>query len=400
MESDAFTSMKQCSAKLHNALRRTARASILINERKNLPSASGFFRLMRCPGSFTLEQDIQQLTPEPEVADESREAGELIHAALAGSGTARLKLNAEQVALLERCRDGDVEVSRQHIDINRPFATYREQRFWLLDEELRPAMSGQFDVCRIQELEAGNGVAVCVDYKTGWEGTDAAEDNAQGMVLAVLVAEHFDVPRVIVGIVQPNAWPKVSVCEYGPEDLLKAKTLIFETLKKAKEPNAPRVAREHCKFCAAKLRCPEFQGRALAVEIYGVPEAVATKGQLLAMYGHWKTIQSMGEKLEAHLKRVLKEDPEAFGGELKLVPGAKRPVVDTGAAWEALQKTFTPAEFVQFCKVAIGPMRAHYRAKEIESGRKCTNDQAIKEIDTLLGSAVEYRQNESSLEAQ
>jgi hypothetical protein len=344
--------------------------------RKNLPSRS-----------------LERTIPEVAEADKDRDGGTLIHAALAGDIDALKLLTPEQVESKEECERLEYEEASKLIEIDQPHAVYREQRRWLHDPKtLMPIFSGQPDIERVQ----GKTAVIC-DWKSGWIGAERAEQNAQIMCLAVLAASQWDVERVFGLIIQPHAFPRVSVVEYGPADLVNAERIIRDVLSKSEEPDAPRVAGDHCRFCKGKLQCVEYQGRELAIELYG-QTAELTHEKLLTMFAHWKTVQGMGAHLESLLKRMLAEDPNAFGGKLTLEEGSSVPVIpDAGKAWQKLSGTFTSEEFISFCEASITPMRKRLKANAEARGEKCTLKEAKKRISELLGDAVTYRKNQPSL---
>jgi len=346
-------------------------------------------RLLNCPGSHAAEAATPR---EPETPDAVRDGGTLIHAAICGDERALAQLTPDQIETKEKCERLEFEAASKYIDIeDGSHSLTREERLWLHNDELEKIFSGQPDVIRISHERH---VAVITDFKSGWAGAEPAEQNAQIMALAVLVANAFDVAMIYGIIVQPNAMqgPKVSVVEYGPGEIVTAERMLRAAIAKANQPDAPRASGEWCKFCRAKLNCMEFQSRALAVELYGQTSELSHE-KLLTMFDHWTVVKGMGAQLESVLKRIIKENPEAFAGKLRITEGRNMPTVDPMKAWGALSEMMAPDEFIGCCKVSLTGLRETYH-----KNTGGTLKEAKEKLGRILGDAVTYKKSEGSLE--
>jgi hypothetical protein len=216
------------------------------NERKNLPSASSWHRYEICHGSYQLEQEAARLGQSAHRSSPEAQAGERIHAWIEGKHDAvknESEANTGQF-LKER---GDEQVTRifgdQHYD------QIHEKRLWL-SVNGKPALSGRFDrVTFTPEL------VLVQDWKTGWSEPQAAEQNAQMRVLAVLVA--LSLPSATEIVVQVVSGPfGVTEARYDIAALGAAYEEILVTLRAINSPIAPFTpSAEACKYCGAKLIC-------------------------------------------------------------------------------------------------------------------------------------------------
>src|SRR5215471_12921754 len=164
----------------------------MINDsRENLPSASSFRRYELCAGSFALEQEARRLGQEAHKRSPEADRGDRIHAWLAGE---KIELDEAEETTANFLRERALEqVERIFGRKDIPCAT--EGRLWL-DYDGKKALSGRFD--RVYFTEK---LALVQDFKTGWREVDAAEQNAQLKVLAVLVGIALPTVEKIVAMI-------------------------------------------------------------------------------------------------------------------------------------------------------------------------------------------------------
>jgi len=281
------------------------------DERQNKPSASSMERYQLCPGSWNAEQGIQEETS----AD--AEMGNRIHAVLAGE-TVTPPLTDDEERTMEACRSQ----AQALLDTLLPHRDemHLERRYWWNGE-----WSGKPDVVAIDTLQ---GHAVVIDYKTGRGDVTEAAGNMQLRSLAVLVsAEHWP-ERVTVAIVQPLAGA-VSVCEYGPDELMKAHEEVAGIVSSIHWPEATRhPSSKACKYCKAKAKCPEALALAesapLAVSRDG-RELVISPDRIAEFLGHVPAIEAVVEAVKAKARRMLEAGETVPGWTLK--PGAERETI-------------------------------------------------------------------------
>lgn len=225
------------------------------DERNGLPSASSMERYQLCPGSYMAERGL------PEATSEDAETGNRIHAVLAGE-TVTPPLTDDEERTMEACR-------RQATALLDTLLPHRdemhvERRYWWGKQ-----WSGKPDVVA---FDTAQGHAVVIDYKTGRGDVTEAAGNMQLRALAVLVsAEHWP-ERVTVAIVQPLAGA-VSVCEYGPDELMKAHEEVTGIVSAIHWPEASRrPSSKACQYCKAKATCPEARKASLQMPMANIPQ--------------------------------------------------------------------------------------------------------------------------------
>lgn len=281
------------------------------DERQNKPSASSMERYQLCPGSWNAEQGIQEET------SKDAEIGNRIHAVLAGE-TVTPPLTDDEERTMEACRsraDALLDAILPHRD-----EMHMERRYWWNGE-----WSGKPDVVAIDTLQ---GHAVVIDYKTGRGDVTEAAGNMQLRALAVLVsAEHWP-ERVTVAIVQPLAGA-VSVCEYGPDELMKAHEEVAGIVSAIHWPEATRrPSSKACKYCKAKATCPEALALAesapLAVSRDG-RELVISPERIAEFLGQIPAIEAVVEAVKAKARRILEDGGTVPGYTLK--PGTEREAI-------------------------------------------------------------------------
>ena len=123
---------------------------------------------------------------------------------------------------------------------------------------LDPRLGGTAD-CTLVEFM---GWAHLFDHKNGRILVEV-NDNEQMQNYAVFILhEHPDCEGVRITISQPNANHEdgfVRTVEYTRDQILEFEAKIKEAALATDAPNAPRRAGEHCTYCPAKTRCPEFE---------------------------------------------------------------------------------------------------------------------------------------------
>jgi len=215
------------------------------DDRRGLPSASNWRRYELCAGSFQLECEARRLGQEAHKKSEAAASGERIHARLAGQSVELGETEATTAAFLaERAEEQVIRIFG-----SKDVPHIAEKRLWL-DYDGKKALSGRFDVCYFTEK-----VALVIDFKAGWREVDAAEQNAQLKVLAVLVG--IALPSVEEIVVQIISGPYgVTQANYNLEALSQAYREIIATLRAINDPNAgfnPSIAA--CTYCNANLIC-------------------------------------------------------------------------------------------------------------------------------------------------
>lgn len=325
------------------------------DERQNKPSASSMERYQLCPGSWNAERGIAEET------SHDAETGNRIHAALAGE-TVTPPLTDDEERTMEACRSQATSL----LDTLLPHRDemHLERRYWWNGE-----WSGKPDVVAIDTLQ---GHAVVIDYKTGRGDVTEAAGNMQLRALAVLVsAEHWP-ERVTVAIVQPLAGA-VSVCEYGPDELMKAHEEVAGIVSAIHWPEATRrPSSKACKYCKAKATCREALALAesapLAVSRDG-RELVISPDRIAEFLGHVPAIEAVVEAVKAKARRMLEAGETVPGYTLK--PGAERETItDPTTVFNRAAAAGVNSEAFMACvSVTKGKLKDAVKAATGEKGR-------------------------------
>jgi hypothetical protein len=354
------------------------------DERKGLPTASPFRRYQLCAGSYQLEQEAKAIGQEAHAESDDAAKGNRIHARLAGEKVELPESEATNAQFLKE--RGDEQVER--IFEGREYQTLREKRLWL-NLDGKPALSGRFDV-----VSYTNELALVQDYKTGFSEPDAAEQNAQLMVLAVLVA--LNLPTVKEVIVQLVSGPYgVTEARYGLAELSAAYEDIVKTLRAINEPGAAlSPSSEACKWCSAVLICPAFKKQMLEpVQKQQLVELPIDPEEVSDLLDRTEAVTRYAEQVKKFYAQRLVDDPGYSIPGWGMVPGAlRRDVTD----WHAARKRLE--EFVDEKDLAASET---YSLVDIEKalGRKLKlkAKEAKVRLNEILAGLIEEKQNASSL---
>jgi len=340
------------------------------DERLNLPSASGYGRLLNCPGSGAMEAKCEKDEDTPESASGTR-----IHAHCAGLPVEPpLTLTENDTA--EMCRSLEEQAKeqwKQRLSGIHYIQEAREDRLYLRDG-LKIAFSGQPDLVLMSQNKA-----LVLDYKTGFGDQQDSCENDQLRALAVLLKHEYpDLEEITAGIIQPGAGMRVELVTFNAEHLEAATAEVFGALESAKRPVAPLILGDHCKWCRAKAICPKQQHQFKKLSNMTITTNMErqellpneTLFQLLKQKGN--VLKFIGE-LEAEAKRRLEAGQEISGeGEqYALVDGAaRRKVADNAGLANALLEShgITSRELLETCStIKVGELDTLMRMK---SGKK------------------------------
>lgn len=281
-----------------------------MDERDNLPSASSMARYAACPGSFLLEQSIE----EPEQSTDAA-LGHRVHAALAGEA---IELTTEERDLVERIKVQETNL-RYNLDLLDP-RVIREKRFWFTGFDFRKEWSGKPDVVFVKGDRA-----LIIDYKTGRGEVEDASSNLQLRALAVLVNNSFDLRYITVAIIQPLVSANPSVCSYTKDDIMRAHDQVCALMERIKLEYQPRnPTPEGCKYCKARgVYCPESRQISIQSPMENLPEKITPDAIASTL-----TSQKLGEFLERaamaeSIIEACKEEAKRRLADGDIVPGWK-----------------------------------------------------------------------------
>jgi hypothetical protein len=165
-------------------------------------------------------------------------------------------------------------------------------------------------------------IGCLVEFKSLFGDRALAPMNYQLRTQAVAVTQEFakagrPVSGIVAALVQPNSYPKTSVCLYTPEDLLLARREILAVLDAADDPRAPAAPGKHCEFCPAKAQCKEHRSWVsvgLPAEIKAMPVEPWTPQQWALFLEREGAARKWLEAKREEAKAVLEKDPAAIPG--------------------------------------------------------------------------------------
>lgn len=276
----------------------------------------------------------------------------------------------------------------------------KEKRLWL-HLGLDPVLSGQPDVVYIADKSA-----CVIDLKSGWNThLTPSELNWQLRVLAVLVARNYEVYDVMVGFVKPKSrYQAIDVTRYGPLELIEAEKQILSTLSASNKVSAHRSPGPQCRYCPAKMRCPEagsysllpsvVAGVSVGVNKADVEVAVQRLGAPDWKY-IWERASVIRNILDAAgkcLKRLPVDDLKELG--LQIGEGRRLdPIVNVIGAYKALEHQL-PAQL-------LWQALSFEKGKLVEAAmahHKMTKKDAEIWVRQQLEPFVEKKNSEGSLE--
>jgi hypothetical protein len=359
------------------------------DEREGLPSASSFEQLDLCPGSVRAQEGLE------EERSEDAKHGDEIHEALAGNlpaPTDLAKLNTFiecqeiEANLLESWKAGcDYREGDTILEV-------REHRLPLYQGYSKVA-TGKFDVFYIH-MESKS--ALCIDYKTLYGDHTPAPGNQQLRGGAIMIACEYRCENVMVALIQPNAYQKVSSCTYDNRTLSQARAERYQRLKAARDPDAPRIpGKKQCAFCKARAtaRCPESIEK--CTEITKVNTTAIVNQVTPDLVDLYFTVKPIMAAIKARAEDQLAKDPHCIPG-YTLGKGRKSTrYTDPVAIYNEAQKhaVITDTDFIQCMTLGKQKFMSLLKDTTGEKGKKL---EAIFEL--ITGNYTETSVGTGSLE--
>ena len=306
---------------------------------KLAPSSSA--RWIACPGSVQAQADV--FDPSLDDSNEHSRLGVAAHALLENClllGVPPQEFIGKHLAGKDHpAVDEDmcdwVQVALDYIE--EYVDTYGEENLTVLPETrvyIGPQINITGNEARDSTLCSGtsdviiahNDMSMCVviDYKNGVRKVEAKE-NPQTMLYnagARQIYGKFKKYRSV--IVQPRAGKRSPVDEWDFTDSMLRKFLehtVRPSARAAILPNAPRVAGDHCLWCAASPRCRTRKNKVMAVagvEFSALEEApdpeLLSPQEFLQVLDSLKFLKDYIGSVEAHALKMVEQDPRSLPG--------------------------------------------------------------------------------------
>lgn len=391
----------------------------MTDERQNLPSASAFPRLAKCPGSHLLAVRLREAGKIPqESTSKDAEAGRAGHRFLELWAKNPELFESDQWqdewdevwnsldnATADTCSRAIAQATNllesQGFGI-KP-AMHVEERFWLyLSGEA--IGSAQVDACWFTREKR-----LLIDWKMLFGKYDSADRNWQLRMQVACLPTDVET-EVIVSLIQPMAG-KPTISKYSPEDISKAKGDCRILSLMAMEDRQHRFAGDWCKYCPCLPFCPEAGG---AVTELAVPPkegtdakqivASATSESLSALVEKASIAQKVIDAAKAELKRRIQagEIIQASDGRVWQIGKGKteRPVTDPQQLWNnavSAVPSLNTGDMMSVVSIAKGEFEKMLRSKAGLDNRK--GSAAWKDMrDLVYTGCLGEKTSEGSLE--
>jgi hypothetical protein len=346
-------------------------------------------RLYACPGSHKMCEDVVEFR-DPKL-DQWAQFGERVHLWLQFGNF--IELSPEELEIAEQCQNQLIEVlQRIGFGSTSQREVIQERRFWLTDANGKKRMSGQVDYAEVLAE-----IGLVVDFKSGRGQYEDAPNNLQLRANGVLLWIHHKrkIEPVHVGLIQPLAG-KPTIATYSARDLELAEKQLWQILDAADAPDAPLVAGAHCKYCPAKIKCPEAK-RVVGIAAGIDPKQLPASGEELAsMLEICIAAEPIIKAIKAHVKQAIKLDPNCVPGWQLGKPSSVRSLDDVVAVWEKLHSAnlLDQETFLRECvSIGIGDLE-----KAIAAHLGMKPKQAKDTINSHLAPFIVSKPKEPSLE--
>lgn len=335
--------------------------------------------------------------PEPE-RNQDADRGTRIHATLAGDAVSP-PLDADESDCAGRLNELEIEAVRIWEDGSEPAAydVLREERLWIEVNGLKH--SGKPDVVY---LDAVDGRALVIDYKTGRGDVTDSPKNLQLRDLACLVAHSHSVYEVTVCILQPFNRPLL--CKYSANELSQALQELEDRVIACHSESAKANPGEtQCKYCRAKATCPEFLAAFKPAEIMpgpgNIPPTVEQVSLSIAKLDGFQLgiflglVRLASDCAETEVRKRLTEGQSVDGWKLG-EPGKRETVTDPNTVHQRfVEAGGTTAQFMPAVTVAKSKLKAALKEATGAKGKALD-----ARMSALLEGCVEVKDTAAKLE--
>jgi hypothetical protein len=289
-------------------------------------------------------------------------AGQKIHDWLCGV----LKdddLKEDELRTAQQCQELEKKVINkwlERFDVALNARESREERLWLREDPSNPfselVFSGKYDLMH----SVGRTSALIIDDKSGYSEVEGASSNDQLYTLAILAHLEYGFVDICTAVVQPKLGMRVEMTHYNEEALKQGVEILLDTLKAARQPDAPLTPGEHCGYCRALATCPAAQAKMTGLSVLPVEERAGdVSGEAMVdLLDRCVVAEKVIKAIRDAAKRKCEAGVRLVKGNIEWLleesPG-KRKIEDQGAARKSMMEYFslTPEEWASFAKVSI-----------------------------------------------
>lgn len=279
------------------------------DERNGLPSASALSRIISCPGSQALiEQLRKESTGGQRIHDADSEFGADVHAVLSDE-VSEMSVPERVAWVVKQCASIRTRILKEIFGDEEGLKLFVETRFWLTDYQGNKVFSAKPDL-----IAGKNGTFVYLEYKSLTGFVEPIDENAQALSGCVAFMDddatrnangEIEVKEILAAIVQPLVNRKPSLVKFGIDDLIRGKWLILTKLDEAKAIGAPRIPGRQCQWCSARRRCPENAADLMALDKRGSFDiATLTPEMVVKVLDVLPAVKKRIKDLESHAKQL------------------------------------------------------------------------------------------------
>lgn len=231
---------------------------------------SSLFRRELCPGSARLEAQV------PDEKNEHSERGDRLHALVATA------LRARKDPVLDGLDDDDRAAVNVCMVYGRGLIAEAEAAggVVLIEHKLDLETVG---INKGGTLDIGSVIGRrfrLADWKFGQVEVAAPRINRQMHAYGIGLAREFGCTEGEAAIVQPAAWEAVRSDTFASEDLARWEARVSAIVTRTRDPQAPLIPGEHCRYCRARKGCPARQVQAEAA-LADRPSSVVERLEML-----------------------------------------------------------------------------------------------------------------------
>lgn len=354
------------------------------DERQGLPSGSGAYRWLNCPGSHIAQKGI----PDEQSADAAE--GDLLHAILAGKREP-IDITEEQTGVVMFAQHQREKLTLDLLGEGAEIIDRDQTRYWLRNEMLDPIGS-----CLLDYVARAGSKMLVEDFKSGRNPVESADVNAQLRFAAAVMWQEFRPDELLVAIIAPRAeGERVTVASFDPNAMEAALIEMTEGAQRAMMPGQLRKPDvKACHYCRARgtEACPESI-KTVSVITEASNSVIITPETALEWFGRIELAERICDALRERLKGMA-EAGQAPG--LRFKPGnTLKKISDPIAAWAKIGQQIGGSAFAECCTVSLPELSKAWKKQHAKKSEK----DARTEVEALLieAGALTEKQNAPSL---
>lgn len=218
-------------------------------------SPSGSDKWLYCAGSSQAQQYM------PDLYNHVREEGHAAHTHLEMS----LELDVSPYYFLDKTFNNIKVTREQCADVNEYIKYLKKPGLEIFTEEKISAKCGNYEIfgtLDIWRYDKTTETLYVDDFKYGYVAVDI-KLNSQLWIYAWLLLKKIkkSIKKIVISIFQPRVQvgKTFKSTTINPGVLLNwGATVLKQAVEDAHNPNAKRTPGKHCKYCKAKITCPEY----------------------------------------------------------------------------------------------------------------------------------------------